>query len=366
MSVSEKAKQAVADKAGTKKTKTETMAGYKSDAIATILARYQPQIALALPKHLTAERVIQLATTVVSRNQTLKSCTAESIVGGVMSAATLGLDLNPQFGQCYLIPRRNKNTAQHEANFQIGYRGWLQLLRNSGIVSTVYAEVVREKDLFEVQLGLHPDIIHTPDYRQERGEMIAAYFAVFYKDGGRYFKVLTRKEILARKKRSQAVAAGAITPWDTDEEAMWNKTVVLAAKAFLPVNAEIMDAMASDGATITPGMFDRTTKTIRREDVSIDADEAEYIDESPEKKEPDQKPIEKTTVDKKENQKQPDPVKSDFLESAVPIARIIIDKKGADYFASLMLKIGVNGLDEIPENRQSGALDLLQNEVEKC
>lgn len=238
-----------------------TFAHSNSEAIGGFLALYKAQISQAIPKHLTAERVIQLATTVVAANPRLKECTPASLIGAVMQASTLGLDITPQFGQCHLIPRNNKKTGKLEATFQVGYKGYIQLIRRTGEVSTVYAYVVRQNDIFEYELGLDPKLRHIPA-TDNRGEMTHAYAVIRFKDGGFLFEILGKADVMRAKEKSEA-RDSKYSPWNTqEEESMWRKTAIRRIQNYAPLSAEFQKAVVSDDAVINVDMFNQKSKEL--------------------------------------------------------------------------------------------------------
>lgn len=100
------------------------------------LTRLKPQMALALPKHLNADRMTRLVLTAFSTNPALQQCSFESIAASVMTAGQLGLEPNVN-GACYLIPYNGTCT------FVAGWKGLVDLASRSGR-STVYTGVIFE------------------------------------------------------------------------------------------------------------------------------------------------------------------------------------------------------------------------------
>lgn len=66
----------------------------------------------------------------VNQNKSLQECTNMSLVSGALVASTLNLSLNSSFGYAYLVPYKNKGLM--EAQFQIGYKGYIQLAMRTG------------------------------------------------------------------------------------------------------------------------------------------------------------------------------------------------------------------------------------------
>ncbi len=359
MTVADAAKEKLASKQGGNlpaKTPPKTLAGFKSGDVSTLLSAYKLQIAQAIPKHLTAERVIQLATTVIARNQEIKACTPQSVIGAVMNAAMLGLDITPQFGQAYFVPRNNSKINAKECTFMVGYRGWVQLFRRSGEISTIYAEVVREGDEFTVEYGLENNLVHKPNLTK-RGKLIAVYAVVKYKDGGYNFSVLTEADVLARKRRSQAVQNGKSSPWDTDPEAMWKKSAIRSLIPYVPASVEMLKAAVTDGAVINSDMFSQETKDLDLDKIE-NAEETEAEDVTGQDKE-DPKP-----QPQQEKKERPQDAKDEFLSMARPLMTTIIKARGSDYFARVLATVGYNDLESVPLNMQSRMIDALQYEVD--
>ena len=116
--------------------------------------RLKPQMAMALPRHMSADRMTRLALTAFSTTPALQQCTPQSIAASVMTAAQLGLE--PGIGgQGYLIPYKETCT------FVPGWKGLVDLVARSGR-ATVWTGAVREGDEFEYQLGDAPFCRHKP------------------------------------------------------------------------------------------------------------------------------------------------------------------------------------------------------------
>ena len=132
------------------------------DTLHALLQRSKAQIALALPRHMTPERMIRVALTACHRSPALLECSPVSVLGCVIQAGELGLELTGPLGQAYMVPYWNKNTKQKEAQFQVGYRGLIKLAFNSSMVSYFNAHCVHENDAFEFNYGTSQRLKHTP------------------------------------------------------------------------------------------------------------------------------------------------------------------------------------------------------------
>jgi len=247
-----------------KATTKGTLAGLKSMDVQTVIGGMKAQIAQALPKHITAERVIQLATTYVSNNPAIAKCTATSIVGAIMQASILGLEPVPALGQVYFVPYKD------QVQFQLGYKGFIRLAQNSKEIKMIYAEVVREGDYFEYELGLNPKVKHTPNANSTGEENIThAYAVVHYHSGGYNFVVLTRSAIESLRKRSPSQRNGISGAWSTDYESMAKAKAIKQLSKYMPMSIEVQKAAAADEAIINE-------KSMSNNQTGIDLNSLEY------------------------------------------------------------------------------------------
>ena len=234
-------------------------------AMGDLLKRMHTQIEKALPSVITPERFTRIALTAYSRNEKLQECTAESFLGSMMQAAQLGVEPNTPLGQAYLIPYRNKGVM--EVQFQLGYRGMIDLAYRSGEVQNIQAHEVYENDTFEYELGLEPKLKHIPALK-DRGEVIL-YYAVFkLTNGGVGFEVMSKEDVEAfAKKKSKTYGTG---PWQSDFDAMAKKTLVKRLLKFAPLKSDFVRAVTAD-ETIKSGISENMTD-LPDETVTIDAE----------------------------------------------------------------------------------------------
>ena len=211
----------------------------KSKTIFDVIQTGAKQFATALPKHINSDRFVRIAITTIRQNPKLAQCNQESLLGALMVSAQLGLEPGV-LGQCYLIP------YGRECQFQIGYKGMIELLRRSGQLKDIYAYSVYENDEFEMTYGLDRDLKHKPNL-QNKGNFIGCYCVAVLKDDARAFEYMTKEEIEAHgKKFSKTYGNG---PWKTDFEAMAHKTVVKKMLKWLPVSVEFLEMANKDEKT---------------------------------------------------------------------------------------------------------------------
>ena len=215
---------------------TTAVAEKKQKTIFDVIQAGAKQFATALPKHINSDRFVRIAITTIRQNPKLAQCNQESLLGALMVSAQLGLEPGV-LGQCYLIP------YGRECQFQIGYKGMIELLRRSGQLKDIYAYSVYENDEFEMTYGLDRDLKHKPNL-QNKGNFIGCYCVAVLKDDARAFEYMTKEEIEAHgKKFSKTYGNG---PWKTDFEAMAHKTVVKKMLKWLPVSVEFLEMANKD------------------------------------------------------------------------------------------------------------------------
>lgn len=202
--------------------------------------KFKQQMALALPKSLTADRLCRIVMTECRKTPALLKCNQESFLGAVLQCAQLGLEPGGALGHCYLLPYGN--TAQ----LIIGYRGMIDLARRSGQIISIAAYVVHEEDEFDYQLGLQPKIIHKPAHQAKPGVVTFVYAVANLKGGGVQFEVMSRAEVEAVRTKSKAGGSG---PWVNHWDEMAKKTCIRRLFKYLPVSIEIARAIDVDERT---------------------------------------------------------------------------------------------------------------------
>lgn len=192
------------------------------------LEKMMPTIEEVLPNQVSAERMSRIALNVIRTNPKLLECKIDSLMGGVLEAAKLGLEPG-LMGQCYLIP------FGKEAQFIIGYKGLIDLVRRSGQVSTIEARTVYEKDEFDFEYGLESKLKHKPTMK-DKGEAIAYYAVCKLKDGGSSFIVMSKQEM--EQYKDKYAKSKKYGPWVDEFDAMARKTCLRQLIKYLPISVE--------------------------------------------------------------------------------------------------------------------------------
>lgn len=242
----------------------------------------EKEIAKALPSVITPERFTRITLSALSTDPKLCETTPKSFLGAMMTAAQLGLEPNTPLGQAYLIPFKNKGVQ--ECQFQIGYKGLIDLAYRSGQVSVIQAHTVYENDEFSFEFGLEPALKHIPA-KSNRGAPVWFYAMFKTKDGGFGFDVMSKADIDAHAKKFSQSFSSSFSPWSTNYEEMAKKTVLKRALKYAPLKSDFVRAVAAD-ETIKNGlsddMFDVPSETIEVDGYTVDESSGEIVEDSTE------------------------------------------------------------------------------------
>lgn len=215
----------------------------KSMTIPDMVKALEPEIKRALPAVLTPERFTRMALSAINNTPKLAECTPMSFIAALMNAAQLGLEPNTALGQAYLIPYKNKGVL--ECQFQLGYRGLIDLAYRNERMQSIEAQAVYENDEFSYELGLHPVLHHKPSF-DEPGE-IRAFYAIFRLDNGGFrFEVMTKSYMDAFAARYSKAFTSDFSPWKSNYEGMAKKTVIKQLLKFAPLKSDFQKAITLD------------------------------------------------------------------------------------------------------------------------
>lgn len=231
--------------------------------------KFKPQMALALPKHLNADRMARLALTAFSTTPKLQECTAQSIAGSIMTASILGLEPGVN-GQGFLVPYGKTCT------FVPGWKGLVDICNRAGRC-TVWTGAVFDGDHFDYQLGDSPFVRHRPGDEDDPAKLTHVY-AVGRVNGSEWpvIEVWTMSKIW--KHRDQYNKVGNRHYSFRDAEMYARKVPLLQVLKYMPSSVELSNALAASHAaeegkaTVIDGDF-------------VSVDDRREEDDAPEQKE---------------------------------------------------------------------------------
>lgn len=244
----------------------------------------EPAIKKALPSVITPERFTRMVLSALSSTPKLAECSPQSFLAAMMTAAQLGVEPNTALGQAYLLPYRNH--GQMECQFQLGYKGLIDLAYRSGEVSVIQAHTVYENDVFEYELGMDPKLRHVPA-KADRGEAVAYYAMFKTKDGGYGFEVMSVDDVQRHAQRYSKSYGSGTSPWRSNFDEMAKKTVLKRALKYAPLKSDFVRGVAQDEtikAELSDEMYavpDETVFEAEGEEIdstAVDTETGEVID----------------------------------------------------------------------------------------
>lgn len=243
----------------------------------------EPAIKKALPSVITPERFTRMVLSALSSTPKLAECSPQSFLAAMMTAAQLGVEPNTALGQAYLLPYRNH--GQMECQFQLGYKGLIDLAYRSGEVSVIQAHTVYENDVFEYELGMDPKLRHVPA-KADRGEAVAYYAMFKTKDGGYGFEVMSVDDVQRHAQRYSKSYGSGSSPWRSNFDEMAKKTVLKRALKYAPLKSDFVRGVAQDEtikAELSDEMYavpDETVFEVEGEEVdstAVDTETGEVV-----------------------------------------------------------------------------------------
>lgn len=199
-----------------------------------------------------AQSFVTSLTDIVSNDKMLQACDPNTIMFAGITAASMDLPINKNLGYAYVIPYNDRRAGTSVAQFQMGYKGFVQLAQRSGQFKCMNATDVREGELKgfnRLTGGVNFEWDETPE---RSGKKVIGYAAYFSLNNG-FSKTLYMSidEIESHAKRySQTYRnerARASSKWTTDFDAMAKKTVLkLLLSKWAPLSLDMEKAIQAD------------------------------------------------------------------------------------------------------------------------
>ncbi len=184
---------------------------------------------------------------IVASNDLLKNANPMSIYQAASVAATLDLPINSNLGFAYIIPYRSKDGGQ-VAQFQMGYKGFIQLAQRTGLFKTISATPVYEGQI----VSENPLTGFVFDFTQKKSDKLVGFASYFQLLNG-FEKTLymTVKQLEAHGVKYSQTARKGFGLWKDNFEAMAQKTVLkLLLSKFAPLSVEMQTAVVTDQAIV--------------------------------------------------------------------------------------------------------------------
>ncbi len=201
------------------------------------------------------DRFISSVLSAVQANPELQKCSNQSILSAALLGESLKLSPSPQLGQYYMVPFNSKNSSIKEAQFQLGYKGYVQLALRSGQYKKLNVLAIKEGELIRYDpLNEEIEVRLIEDEEEREQARTAGYYAMFeYLNGFRKTMYWSRAKMEAHALQySKGYAAKkGFTFWEKDFDAMAYKTMLrqLISKWGI-MSIEMTEAMDGDMAVI--------------------------------------------------------------------------------------------------------------------
>ena len=216
-------------------------------------------------KELVGKNAPAFATSVlqiVNSNSMLVNADPQTIFSAACMAATLNLPINNNLGFAYIVPFKNNKTNTIEAQFQLGYKGYIQLAQRSGQFSRIAATPVYEGQL----ISENPLLGYEFDWSVKPNGSPIGYVAFFKLINGFTAELyMSKEEVMKHANKYSQTAKKGYGVWKDQFEAMALKTVLkLLLSKQAPLSIEMQKAQMADQAIIR----------------DVEKDEFDYIDHS--------------------------------------------------------------------------------------
>lgn len=231
-----------------------------------LILRSQPAFEKALGSKEMAEHFARVSLTLVNQNPQLANSDGMTLIGALMNAAQLKLYVGSAMGQAYIVPYRNHKRGIIEAQFQIGYQGYIDLFYRHQLASELYAEVVYENDNFDMLLGTERYIKHRPA-EGDRGSVKGFYGIAKLSTGATNIAYMSYNEMIAFRNAIPGYEKGA---WMTHFDEMAKKTVIKKVLKYSPKSIEMIKILEADETIKRPMNMDEA------KDVSVLPDRMDW------------------------------------------------------------------------------------------
>ena len=278
-----------------------------------------------------ATRFISSVVSAVQTNKALQACTNQSIFSAALLGESLQLTPSPQLGQYYMVPYENTKLRINEAQFQIGYKGYIQLAIRSGQYRKIVVSDVRQGEVgfynpITEEFGMDPVL----DMKKRQALPVIGYYGMFELTNGFRKELYWPREQMEEhaKTYSKGYASDlrkhtSYTSWTKNFDAMAKKTLIrqLISKWGI-MSVEMQKAYEADMGVLDE---DGTVRYVDNEpdivadveaEIAENSNKEEFVIEEPQAIE--EKTAPKTVVDITAEAKEKEPVKAERREPEIP------------------------------------------------
>lgn len=217
------------------------MANNAITILKTSLEKMSPKFAESLPKQIPTHRFIRTMMMAVSDNPEIADCDRNSVYSACMKAAQDGLILDGR--EAALVSFSSK--GQKYAQYMPMVSGIIKKCRNSGELSTIGAQVVRDGDEFEYWIdedGEH--LRHKPELMSS-GDAKLVYAIAKLKDGSVMIEVMTKSDVEKIRDVSRS-GKSEHSPWNKWWDEMAKKSAIRRLAKRLPMSTDLANVIMED------------------------------------------------------------------------------------------------------------------------
>lgn len=232
--------------------KNESVSAYLNGKIGSAL------VANAISDKAKASRFVTSLITLCSMNPDLQECDRATLVSAALNAETLGLPLNNQMGFGYVLPYKDKKNNRTVAQFQVGWRGIIQLMIRSGQMKKIHVIEVREGELVKFNPILNDfEFAYLANEEERAKAPVIGYYCFFETTNGYVQELYWTKEKMELHAKTYSPGYVAdlkkgtdFTFWSKDFDGMAKKTMLKQISKFAPMSVDLVKAIESDQAVI--------------------------------------------------------------------------------------------------------------------
>ena len=187
----------------------------------------------ALPETMDSKRFARLVFNAVRKTPKLADCSGISMIGSLLAASSIGVEVNTPLGEAYLIPYGS------EATFIMGYQGYVRLFRQHPDADDVATGWIGSKDKIDYSYGRNKHLDHKPNML-DRGDCIGVWALYTLKSGAWDFVVLTMDQVKALRGKGEG--------GDVRDPEHWlaRKTALRQVLKLAPKSTALAAAVAAD------------------------------------------------------------------------------------------------------------------------
>lgn len=219
----------------------------QNPTMADLIEKQKPEIERQLGGAMSSDAFVRAVLTEVRKSPKLAQADPATVLGGVMLAAQLRLEIGSGLGEFYLTPRKEK--GRDICLPIIGYQGMIKLALRSEFVTKIETFMVREGDMFEYGANAERGMFYEwkPRDFEEKRPWIGVVASAVMRNGGTAWIYLTREAVFDRRPHYWDKG----TPWQTHEEEMAQKTAIRALSKRLPKSTDLGRAIEADEQKVT-------------------------------------------------------------------------------------------------------------------